>query len=83
MESGSFTKGVIRDMSFDDIINDPYDQYTCNKSAVCNKEYCLHKFVHDKYELGRPEQPEDSKYEDNWNCTDTECAEGGCCIPSS
>ena len=73
-------------MSFDDIINkkiDPNDQYVCGKSKTCTKEYCLHKNVHGKYDLGRPEQPEDSAYEDNWDCTETECSEGGSCIPCS
>ena len=32
--------------------------YICSKAKECNSDFCLHKHLHGKTELGRPYQPE-------------------------
>ena len=49
---------------FEDLI--PTDEtketlYICPKAKVCNADFCLHKHLHGKTELGRPDQPETEK----------------------
>jgi hypothetical protein len=56
------------------------DKYICEKAKTCNRSKCMHKFVHGRFALGRPEQPDTDKIEDNWDCSNIPCSEGGKCV---
>ena len=68
-------------MSFDDLISEPSEtkDRVCDRAGTCKKENCLHRYPHETWELGRPEQPETDAYEDNWDCAEIECSNGGIC----
>ena len=67
-------------MGFDDF-KTSNDKYICAKIKTCTvRPNCMHRFVHGRFSLGRPEQPKDDKYEDNWDCSNIPCADHGKCV---
>ena len=71
-------------MSFDDLIDKNKNVgpklVKCAFTKVCPINTCLHKFPHYPKDFGRPEQPDELTFIENWDCTKMPCSESAICV---